>query len=266
MLTLYGDYVRHRGGEIGIGSLIRLLSNFGLSEQSIRSAVSRMCRGGILKVRRNKSRSYYSLTEEGLALMHKGERRIFERRRTAWDGRWNIVVYYIPEENRDARDRLRQELSWMGFGALSTATWISPHDMTEEVMDLVKKLKVKDYVQVFQTASRTSETSGTLVSRCWDLHKLHKLYARFIKEFRPRMERHMDRISRGEAIEPSEYFVERFRLIDDYRRLPYLDPDLPEELLPSTWLRSQATDIFDQYHDLLTEKANQYFDQVMESY
>ena len=49
MLTLYGDYVLPRGGEIGIGSLVRLLGNFGLSEQAIRSAVSRMCRSGLLK-------------------------------------------------------------------------------------------------------------------------------------------------------------------------------------------------------------------------
>jgi DNA-binding transcriptional regulator PaaX len=31
MLTLYGDYVRYRGAEIGIGSLIKLLGNFELS-------------------------------------------------------------------------------------------------------------------------------------------------------------------------------------------------------------------------------------------
>ena len=61
-LTLYGDYVRHKGGEIGIGSLITLLENFGLTEQSIRSAVSRMCRMGLLKARRDGPKSYYSLT------------------------------------------------------------------------------------------------------------------------------------------------------------------------------------------------------------
>jgi phenylacetic acid degradation operon negative regulatory protein len=53
ILTLYGDCVRYRGVEIGIGSLIKLLGNFGLSEQSIRSAVSRMCRAGLLEVRHN---------------------------------------------------------------------------------------------------------------------------------------------------------------------------------------------------------------------
>ncbi len=266
MLTLYGDYVRHRGGEIGIGSLIALLSNFGLSENSIRSAVSRMCRAGILKVRRNKSRSYYSLSEEGLALMHKGERRIFERRRTKWDGLWNLVVYYIPEENREARDRLRRELSWMGFGPLTTATWISPHDLIDEVLELAEKLKIKPFLQVFQTRTKNSNNPAGIVARCWDLRKIHKRYDAFIKEYRKRMQSHQERLNKGDEIDSSEYFVERFKLIDDYRRLPYLDPDLPGELLPKNWLRTEAIDLFDEYHEILTEKANQYFDSVLAEY
>jgi DNA-binding transcriptional regulator PaaX len=60
--------------------------------------------------------------------------------------------------------------------------------------------------------------------------------------------------------------VERFKLTDDYRRLPYLAPDLPEELLPVNWLRSEATDLFEQYLELLTKQANQYFDSVLEEY
>jgi phenylacetic acid degradation operon negative regulatory protein len=266
MLTLYGDYVRHRGGEIGIGSLINLLSNFGLSENSIRSAVSRMCRAGILKVRRNKSRSYYSLTKEGLDLMYKGERRIFERKRTKWDGLWNLVVYYIPEENREARDRLRRELAWMGFGPLTTATWISPHDLTEEVSELAVQLHIKSYIQIFQTRAKNSNDPAGIVARCWDLQKIHQRYSTFIKEYKKRIETFRKRIESNTNIEPSDYFVERFRLIDDYRRLPYLDPDLPEELLPDNWLRSSAMDLFDQYHGMLTEKANQYFDSVLAEY
>jgi phenylacetic acid degradation operon negative regulatory protein len=266
MLTLYGDYVRHRGGEIGIGSLIALLNNFGLSENSIRSAVSRMCRAGILKVRRNKSRSYYSLSNEGLALMNKGERRIFERKRAKWDGLWNLVVYYIPEENREARDRLRRELAWMGFGPLTTATWISPHDLTDEVSELADKLKIQPYIQIFQTRIKNSNDPAEIVARCWDLQKIHKRYSTFIKEYRKKMVDHQTRIDEGEIIESSEYFVQRFKLIDDYRRLPYLDPDLPEELLPKNWLRSEAMDLFDQYHGMLTEKANQYFDSVLAEY
>ena len=144
MLTLYGDYVLKRGGEIGIGSLVRLLGNFGLSEQAIRSAVSRMCRAGLLKVRREEQKSYYSLTENGHSLLTTGTQRIFVRKNHQWNESWHIIIYSIPERMRQARDRLRLELGWLGYGPLSEATWISPYDLTKEVEDLAEKLQIEE--------------------------------------------------------------------------------------------------------------------------
>ncbi|MFC2020680.1 PaaX family transcriptional regulator C-terminal domain-containing protein [Chloroflexota bacterium] len=266
MLTLYGDYVRHRGGEIGIGSLIKLLVNFGLSEQAIRSAVSRMCRMGLLKVRRSGLKSYYSLTEDGFSLLDRGAQRIFERKRNSWNGLWSTVVYFIPEEKRQARDKLRQELSWISYGPLSTATWISPHDFTKEVEEIAEKLQIKDYIQIFQAKHQGSSDAQSIICRGWDLKRIHKKYASFIAEYRPRLEDHQRRLKAGESVEPSECFVERFKLIDEYRRFPFFDPDLPEELLPANWLRSEAGNLFHEYHDLLTKKANEYFDSVLAAY
>ena len=266
MLTLYGDYVRRKGGEIGIGSLIKLMSNFDLSEQSIRSAVSRMCRAGLLKVRRDGLRSYYSLTDEGLGLLDRGAQRIFDRKKSDWDHTWSIVVYFIPEKKRQARDLLRQELSWMGYGPLGTATWISPHDSSREVKEVVKKLNIQDYIQIFQSRCQNANDAQIIMSRCWDLDRIHEKYASFITEYRPKLEEHLKRLQSGEVIEPSECFVKRFHLVHEYRRLPYFDPDLPEELLPENWLRPQAADLFHRYHDLLTEKANEYFSSVVKAY
>lgn len=266
MLTLYGDYVRHRGGEIGIGSLIKLLVNFDLSQQAIRSAVSRMCRQGLLKVRRNGSKSYYSLTADGFRLLNQGAQRIFERRKNNWDGLWSIAVYFIPEEKRQARDQLRQELGWLGYGPLSTATWISPHDMATEVEEIARRLRIKEYVQVFQAKHQNFSDPQSIISRCWDLERIHKKYASFIDKYRSDLRNHRKRLQAGEFIEPSECFVERFKIIDEYRRLPFFDPDLPEKLLPRDWLRSQATALFNEYHDLLAEKANRYFDSVLAEY
>ncbi len=115
MLTLYGDYLLNRGGEIGIGSLITVLGNFGLSPQAVRSSVSRMRRARLLKVRHAGRKSYYSLTKNGHNLLTKGAQRIFYRKNTDWDGTWNLVAYSIPERRRKVRDRLRVELSWMGI-------------------------------------------------------------------------------------------------------------------------------------------------------
>jgi phenylacetic acid degradation operon negative regulatory protein len=265
-LTLYGDYVLHRGGEIGIGSLVRLLGNFGLSEQAIRSAVSRMCRSGLLKAKRTKRKSYYSLTSDGHNLLTEGAQRIFQRKNSNWDGNWNIVTYSIPETMRKARDRLRLELGWLGYGALSEATWISPYDLTREVNNLLRKLNIEEYVSIFSAQHQVSTDPKEIVSHCWDLGKIHQKYADFLTEYRPKLEEHRKRLEAGETIKPSECFVARFNLIHEYRKLPFLDPDLPQELLPENWLRPQAAALFDEYHGLLTEKANEYFDSVSKSY
>jgi len=266
ILTLYGDYLLNRGGEIGIGSLVKLLHSLGLSEQAVRSTISRMCRSNILKVRHVGRKSYYSLTERGSQLLTKGAQRIFERKNNDWDGSWNIVIYSIPEKTREARDILRTELGWMGFGSLTEATWISPYDMTKEVEALVNRLQIRPNVQIFQAVSKGPSEPQRMVSLVWDLDRIHQRYAKFIEDYQPKLENHLQRQKAGEAIEPSEYFMERFRLIHEYRKLPFFDPDLPRELLPGNWLRPNAAALFKEYHNLLAEKANRYFESVYIEY
>ena len=265
-LTLYGDYVLPRDGKIGIGSLVTLLSNFGLSEQAIRSAVSRMCRSGLLKAKRGKRKSYYSLTSDGHSLLTEGAQRIFQRRTAHWDGNWNIVTYSIPESMRQARDRLRLELGWLGYGALGEATWISPHDRTKEVKNLLRKFNIEQYVNIFSAQHQGGVDPKKIVARCWDLDKIHQQYNDFLNDYRSKLAGHRQRLETGETIAPSECFVERFNLTHEYRKLPFFDPDLPLELLPKNWLRPQAAALFNEYHGLLTEKANEYFDSVAENY
>jgi phenylacetic acid degradation operon negative regulatory protein len=225
-----------------------------------------MCRSGLLRAKRVNRKSYYSLTSEGHSLLTEGAQRIFQRKQTHWDGHWNIVTYSIPERLRPARDRLRLELGWMGYGVLGEATWISPHDLTREVKSLLKRLNIEEYVNVFRAQHQASTDPKKIVSRCWDLDKVHQKYADFLGEYRPKLEEHRKRLEAGETIEPSECFVARFNLIHEYRKLPFFDPDLPLELLPENWLRPQAAALFDEYHDLLTERANEYFDSVSQSY
>jgi phenylacetic acid degradation operon negative regulatory protein len=260
VLTLYGDYILHLGGEIGIDTLIKLLANFDLSQQAVRSAISRMSRKGLIKVRRVGRRSYYSLTGHGRTLLTEGARRIFKRKTTKWDGNWNIVTYSIPEKTRETRDIFRRELAWLGYGPLSEATWVSPYDMTKEVNELAEKLNIRNCVQIFSAKQGGSAHPTSIINWCWDLDKIHEKYRDFVEKYQNKLKDHQKRLQAGEVIEPGECFVERFHLIHEYRRLPFYDPDLPIELLPENWLRPQAANLFNEYHDLLAKKANEYFD------
>lgn len=266
MLTLYGDYLLDRQEEIGIGSLITLFGNFGLSGQAVRSAVSRMCHAGILKARSEGRKSYYSLTERGHSLLTIGAQRIFVRKDTSWDGTWNIVTYTIPEEDRKLRDTFRRELIWMGYGALSGATMISPYDLTRDVLDLADNLGVTGRIQIFHAKQQGLVDAKKIVSSCWDLEKIHRMYAEFIGKYQPKHKKWITRLRETTGMEQGEYFVERFLLIHEYRKLPFYDPDLPGELLPGEWLRPAAARLFQEFHDLLTEEATDYFNSVVEAY
>jgi phenylacetic acid degradation operon negative regulatory protein len=256
MLTLYGDYLLDRRDEVGIGSLITLFGNFGLSEHAVRAAVSRT----------KGRKSFYSLTRNGHNLLTKGAQRIFVRKDTRWDGTWNIVSYSIPERERKTRDELRRELTWMGFGVLGGSTMVSPYDMTHEVVELAEKLHVTGHVQIFKARLQGTPDGRNVVSTCWDLGRIHEKYARFLSEYQTRYESWLRRLKAREIIEASEYFVERFTLIHEYRRLPFFDPDLPQELLPEDWLRPKAANLFQEYHDVLTDKATNYVNSALAAY
>ena len=92
------------------------------------------------------------------------------------------------------------------------------------------------------------------------------MYFEFLEKYQPQYEHWLERIKGNEDIEASEYFLERFLLIHEYRKLPFYDPDLPEELLPEDWLRPKAAILFQEFHDLLTDKATDYFNSVVEAY
>jgi phenylacetic acid degradation operon negative regulatory protein len=264
IFTLYGDYIRYRGGEIWTGSLIKLLKHLGMSEQAVRSALSRMWKKGWLKRRRAGRRSYYSLTDKSQELLTAGAQRIFEPGDGEWSGDWYVVAYNVPEEKRHQRNRLRRELTWMGCGAFNTAIWISPHDIASSVREVSRRLGIEEYVQVFRSAHLGFTDAKELVARCWDLDRINGQYASFINKYRPLLSRDRERLGEWDKVDPAECFTRRFMLLHEYREFPFVDPHLPPELLPSDWLSAQATELFKEYYALLTAKANQFVDSVFE--
>ena len=260
MFTLFGDYIMHRGGEIWVGSLIEIAGQFGLSQQAVRSALSRMSQHGWLKVRRVGNRSYYGATTRTKRLLEEGEARIFAQKPEAWDHHWRVLVYSIPERKREVRTELRKQLAWLGYGPLSSGSWISPHAVVDDVTQLIDTLGVASYVETFTASHEGTSTDRELAGRCWDLEGLDRRYEAFLSKYRPLL----SDLRKREEVTPSECFVQRFLLIHEYRKFFFIDPELPEELLPDEWHGSEARALFHEIHALLADRANQYFDSVFE--
>ncbi len=255
LFTLWGDYVIHRGGIIGSRSLISIGEQFGLSEPALRSSLARMSRAGWLQRQRSGRRSFYSLSPAGRHLLNQGTRRIFRRPRDSWDGRWHIVGYSVPEEQRGLRDALRKRLSYLGFGQLPSGTWISPHDLRSEVDELVVELGAETHVEHFRGAYAGPLDDRALASRAWDLQTLAHAYQGFISRWLPLS----SRLESGVTLEPPRAFVQRFLVIHEYRRFFFTDPDLPSLLLHPQWPASRAAELFESVHERLTGPAEAFF-------
>lgn len=263
VFTLYGDYIRHHGGEAWTGSLIELLGLLGLSEQAVRSTLSRMSRKGWLERCRSGRHSFYSQTSKLLALLEEGARRIFYPRQDPWEGRWYLLTYSIPESKRDLRRNLRNRLLWLGFGALHQATWISPRDLRPEVNEIVDSLNIHAHVELFTAEHCGFSSDEEIVARCWNLKELNDYYGDFIAHYDPAFQECQAQLMTGDGLKLSDCFVQRFMLVHEYRSSLYVDPNLPPELLPDDWLGHRAAQLFQQYRDLLSEKAEAFVDDVL---
>jgi len=263
IFTLYGDYISHYGNEIWIGSLIRLLEEFGHNDQSVRAAISRMSKQGWVTSTKKGNKSYYSLTKMGVARIEEAAKRIFKLKPEKWDGYWRTLTYTIPEDKRSIRDEFRQELVWSGFGMLLNGCWISPNNLENEVKILIEKYQIEPYVHFFVAEYKGPATNESLVRTCWDIDNINAKYEEFINEYSKKYVIDKNKIESGEMTDAA-CFVERTKLVHEYRKFLFIDPGLPEELLPSKWLGGHAASLFSDYYKTLAEPANRFFESVFE--
>ncbi|MDR6997661.1 phenylacetic acid degradation operon negative regulatory protein PaaX [Neobacillus niacini] len=261
IFTIYGDYIHHYGNKIWIGSLIGLLKEFGHNEQAVRVAVSRMLKQGWVQSEKIENRSYYFLTKQGVDRIEEAGNRIFKLNPNEWDGKWRVLMYTIPEEKRQIRDELRQELLWSGFGSFSNACWISPNNLEKEVKLLIDKYDISEYVDFFVSEYIGPRDNKTLVEKSWPLEEVVEKYEEFIITYSKLFFANQEIINRGEMTD-AQCFVERTKLVHEYRKFLFIDPGLPKELLPENWNGNLAATLFNQYYQLLAEPASRFFESI----
>jgi phenylacetic acid degradation operon negative regulatory protein len=260
LVTLLGDFWYGRREHLPSAALVALLGEFGVTGASARAALSRLQRRGMLESSRDGRNTYYGLTEQAAGVLVDGRQRIlrFGVEELPWDGRWTLVCFSVPEAERRLRHVLRTRLSWLGFTPLYDGVWVSPHRPIDAIRQELTQLGV-ERVSVF--VGETPDLQADEVVEAWDLAELRGQYAAFIDEFRELL----DRVRVG-SVGTAEALVVRTRVMDDWRRLPALDPDLPEQLLPADWPRSAARAVFAELYDGLGPLAVVRVQQVIAAY
>lgn len=264
LFNLFADYIVPRGGRIWTNSLLYLLKLLGVNERAARTTLSRMRQQGWFETSRNGRQSQYAITNRGRAILAEGDKRIFEEPFTDWNGRWHLVVYSLPEEQRKLRNELRKKLIWWGFGRLAPGTWISPHNRQADLdYDLVE-LGVRDYVTQF-TADSLADVD--IVQKCWDIAELEVEYRDFVQRYQPEYETMQQalRVNRYGGKTAEVCFARRFWLTYNFQHFPRKDPHLPVELLPTNWIGFEARQLVLDYRQLLTEGMGDFMDEIVKN-
>lgn len=244
-------------GALWIGSLVRLMASFGLSEAAVRQAVSRMSRQGWLVAKKNGNRAFYAVTDRGRRRIETLSPRIYGPI-VEWDGRWRMLTYNVSEQLRDRRDRLRKELTVIGWAPLASSTWISPADSLEQAREVAESADVLDTIDLFEAEYRGPLSDRELLEKCWDLTAIATAYSDFIRRYEPRLVAERAHAS----LSPEDAFVERMWLVHDYRKFAYIDPGLPSTLLPAHWPGTTAAALFREYYAAIDAKSLRFFGQA----
>jgi phenylacetic acid degradation operon negative regulatory protein len=232
LVTIFGDAIAPRGATATLGSLILLAEPFGLTERLVRTSVARLAQDDWLAARRDGRLSEYRLSPSGAGRFSEATRRIYGANPGSWDGRWTLLL--LP--SGDGRDRLREELLWLGFGQLNPGLLAHPTRTLEDTREQLRSVGAKvGQVIVLESTSGELAADREIARQGWDLADLEQRYTRYIKAFEP-----VRAALASERPDPQSAFVLRTLLIHEYRRIHLRDPLLPLALLPPDWVGATA--------------------------
>ncbi len=92
---------------------------------------------------------------EGVILTKKGFDHVWKttvvavERKKRRDGRWQMLIFDIPEKQRRLRDILRENLLLLDYRMLQRSVWVCPYDVLKETEEVVRRYEIDPYIKVF---------------------------------------------------------------------------------------------------------------------
>lgn len=248
IVTIYGLYARDEQNWLSVAALIRLMGDLGVDSQAVRSSVSRLKRRDLLRSVRRSGAAGYALSPTSLDVLREGDKRIFGRPRAMPGDGWVLVVFSVPEAERERRYELRTRLVRLGFGTVAPGVWLAPGNLADEAADALARRALDRYVDMFRADHLGYADLADRVRRWWDLDGLSARYAQFIDRYQGLARPLTDR----------QAFREYVSMLISWQVLPYLDPGLPADLLPAQWNGVTADRLFAEIDERLRDAARRH--------
>ncbi|MCL5666362.1 MAG: CRISPR-associated endonuclease Cas2 [Patescibacteria group bacterium] len=104
-------------------------------------------KGFIKEISKNGKR-FISLTQKGQLEVLLAKAMVFpQSNKKNWDGKWRLVIFDIPEDTKDKRDKLRRLLKQNNFVKLQASVFISPRPLSRDAVAYLKQSKLIEFIR-----------------------------------------------------------------------------------------------------------------------
>jgi phenylacetic acid degradation operon negative regulatory protein len=223
----------------------------GRSPEQVRSCLRRLVAEGLFTRDGHGQRAVYRATEGGLAALGASTARARlahtqDAADRAWDRRWHLAAFAIPEARRGARDALRDHLGRLGGAAIHNGLYASPHPWEKDVAGETGRLGVSEHVTFAATddlaVGGVSEPTA-LAARLWPIEGLAARYRSFVDRWGHVPADLASMRRRHQTLPDSAFLPGALAMGLAYQACFDDDPLLPPELLPHPWPGGAARDL-----------------------
>ena len=237
LLTILGEFVHPRHATVWTTTLLEALVSVGVEEKSARQALTRTASEGLLTSTRHGRRVLWELTPAGRRPARGGH---------PPDLRLHAAAPPVGRPLAGARASRSRRPSgscgtgcapgstWLGLGSPTPGLWVSPDaGKADAVHAVVRELGLSDRAFAWSGDATGIGDEARLLADSWDLAEVEDRYLAFLAAFESRSAR-----------SPAEAFLAQVQMVQEWRRFPFLDPDLPGELLDHDWPGPRAAAAF----------------------
>lgn len=217
IITIYGDAIVPRGGELALASLLELMAALGANGGVVRTAMSRLARDGWLEGHRDGRRSFYRLSRRGELESANARPRIYGPLDRPWDGQLRLAFAEAGVE--------RTMLEQAGYALLAPGVLTAPDSALNPPPSIPALL-----------SHGTPQAMRDLAARAWPVTRVGLDYSGFVDLFSG-LDGH------AAELQPLEALAARVLVIHEFRRVTLRDPRLPAGLLPPGWPGIAARDL-----------------------
>jgi phenylacetic acid degradation operon negative regulatory protein len=212
--------------QLSVRELIGCLDPFGVTEATLRVALTRMVASGDLY----RANSVYRLSDRLVERQRRQDDAIHPSTR-AWRADWEIAVITATGRSPAQRTQLRNELSRLRLAELREGVWLRPANLRRAWPDHLGEL-----TQRF--TARPDQPHQVLADTLWRTDLWASAATALLSAFTG-------------AAEPADSFTVAAAIV----RHLLTDPVLPEQLLPADWPASQLRAAYAKYQSQVLQLA-----------